>query len=299
MRLIPARAGKTRACEKPEPKRQAHPRSRGENAGMTHKQIAAAGSSPLARGKPSSTRTRTPIIGLIPARAGKTRCALPPGRRRPAHPRSRGENANGARPGGVAGGSSPLARGKHPGRPSSKLGDQLIPARAGKTRGRSTTPSRTPAHPRSRGENGPGRVGAAGGRGSSPLARGKPVARALLHRPQWLIPARAGKTSFPHRLDRRQRAHPRSRGENLNLVMIDEAWAGSSPLARGKQETLTDHPEDPRLIPARAGKTEAHVLVPWEVRAHPRSRGENPPCSSAQTSLVWLIPARAGKTRRE
>ena len=197
MRLIPARAGKTRACEKPEPKRQAHPRSRGENAGMTHKQIAAAGSSPLARGKPSSTRTRTPIIGLIPARAGKTPMAPDPAGSLAAHPRSRGENTGEIENAVKEAGSSPLARGKRtwPCRGGWRPG--LIPARAGKTGCQGTVTPPSVAHPRSRGENQFSAPPGPPTTGSSPLARGKPEPRHDRRGMGRLIPARAGKTGNP------------------------------------------------------------------------------------------------------
>ena len=45
-------------------------------------------------------------------------------------------------------------------------------------------------------------------------------------------------------------AHPRSRGENMHLVTVDEAWAGSSPLARGKLRIYVTAEQSERLIPA-------------------------------------------------
>ena len=58
--------------------------------------------------------------------------------------------------------------------------------------------------------------------------------------------------------------------------MIDEAWAGSSPLTRGKHLLPSDKPVRGRLIPAHAGKTRAQCLSGAEQWAHPRSCGENP-----------------------
>ena len=94
------------------------------------------------------------------------------------------------------------------------------------------------------------------------------------------------------------------------------AVTGSSPLARGKQKTLANHVEDPRLIPARAGKTDAPIGIIHPSAAHPRSRGENnriehmgmpmrgssplargkPALCGGPGAMVGLIPARAGKT---
>ena len=53
MRLIPAHAGKTNLHYASCTMYRAHPRSRGENAFQNAKKVAARGSSPLTRGKPS------------------------------------------------------------------------------------------------------------------------------------------------------------------------------------------------------------------------------------------------------
>ena len=92
--LIPAHAGKTvrdRACKHHGP---AHPRSRGENAARGDKIAGAFGSSPLTRGKPSSSASASARAGLIPAHAGKTPPTPARSRHGWAHPRSRGENGS-------------------------------------------------------------------------------------------------------------------------------------------------------------------------------------------------------------
>ena len=110
---------------------------------------------------------------LIPAHAGKT--VERAGRRRHggAHPRSRGENSGAASKVWVAGGSSPLTRGKLVGLLALLLARRLIPAHAGKTDEEPRRGGAQRAHPRSRGENDEAVPGAARGRGSSPLTRGK------------------------------------------------------------------------------------------------------------------------------
>ena len=114
---------------------------------------AAAGSSPLTRGKLGVGLSAERVVGLIPAHAGKTMHSTYPDAHYRAHPRSRGEN----RPEGArfpfAKGSSPLTRGKL--LPSTlaigALG--LIPAHAGKTWTPPLLCVEFGAHPRSRGEN--------------------------------------------------------------------------------------------------------------------------------------------------
>ena len=112
-------------------------------------------------------------------------------------------------------------------------------------------------------------------------------------------------------------AHPRSRGENCRVVRQVMRKLGSSPLARGKRRNLIQGGRQPRLIPARAGKTRIDAVYEIARAAHPRSRGENiaraialsAPCGSSPLARGKrdpfprrlkgrrLIPARAGKTQ--
>ena len=71
-RLIPARAGETFCSSWRLWLLRAHPRSRGENSLDSIASRRSVGSSPLARGKPAYTHMKHMLIGLIPARAGKT-----------------------------------------------------------------------------------------------------------------------------------------------------------------------------------------------------------------------------------
>ena len=172
-----------------------------------------------------------------------------------AHPRSRGENATASAVFASVLGSSPLTRGKQARALRMSETARLIPAHAGKTSSirRGSNPCR--AHPRSRGENIECRPECDANDGSSPLTRGKPHGRAST-RPQCrLIPAHAGKTPLvSHRAISRP-AHPRSRGENEYQARKSVTVRGSSPLTRGKPDTLTHTSGSKRLIPAHAGKT--------------------------------------------
>ena len=154
------------------------------------------------------------------------------------------------------------------------------------------------------------------GAGSSPLTRGKllnSIPHAVRHR---LIPAHAGKTRPRGGARLARGAHPRSRGENVELSRVPIRDYGSSPLTRGKRIVIKHSCNKCGLIPAHAGKTEGSGSR-WNPNgAHPRSRGENrvlpwpgwPPCGSSpltrgkpelagETQLAQrLIPAHAGKT---
>ena len=151
--LIPAHAGKTPGNGLGVSGEGAHPRSRGENSCRWGGTSAYRGSSPLTRGKRGRFGYIRAAPRLIPAHAGKTNYAALGPRRSGAHPRSRGENAR--EDAGIPWfkGSSPLTRGKLPGRTATALHGRLIPAHAGKT-GASRAPCDLEgAHPRSRGEN--------------------------------------------------------------------------------------------------------------------------------------------------
>ena len=151
--LIPAHAGKTTPPPNAPEFQWAHPHSRGENYAGASEVFRRNGSSPLTRGKPSTTATRQ-----SPERA---------------HPRSRGENDPVVVGGVAAAGSSPLTRGKRAGRWWSWVWVRLIPAHAGKTLVALSPVTVVWAHPRSRGENRAVRGFTRAVSGSSPLTRGK------------------------------------------------------------------------------------------------------------------------------
>ena len=212
---------------------------------------------------------------LIPAHAGKTGESGRVRGRLGAHPRSRGENTAALIAYLKRKGSSPLTRGKHVAPPVGFRREGLIPAHAGKTRNSTKHSWTSEAHPRSRGENSAPMMPAISGWGSSPLTRGKPCMARHMMCGRGLIPAHAGKTGRRQKHTGHRRAHPRSRGENLedNWKVLEAD--GSSPLTRGKREGAPGERRGPWLIPAHAGKTLVFLGGGWPPRAHPRSRGEN------------------------
>ena len=212
--LIPAHAGKTASPSAPTGTGTAHPRSRGENLPGRARDDPGPGSSPLTRGKPHLEPAGRDRWGLIPAHAGKTVVSDSSLANFRAHPRSRGENPTAYRGNAANAGSSPLTRGK-PLRGLPGAGPEV-------------------AHPRSRGEN--ARIDAAIrlAQGSSPLTRGKRPITCAIFQCKGLIPAHAGKTDRACNLIHKDRAHPRSRGENSCSVSQHCRFGGSSPLTRGK-----------------------------------------------------------------
>ena len=196
------------------------------------------------------------------------------------HPRSRGVYTPSAPPGCRWPGSSPLARGLLLDSIPYGLQAGIIPARAGFTRRSVSRWSGQWDHPRSRGVyrnniwNNPLAIG------SSPLARGLPLPVRLGTGLHGIIPARAGFTPPRSPRPRPGRDHPRSRGVYPVKSRVAGDGPGSSPLARGLPLLLIGPMRWPRIIPARAGFTEAHHSRRLSRPDHPRSRGVYGPSSA-------------------
>ena len=213
----------------------------------------APGSSPLARGLQAQFLTAGDVLGIIPARAGFT--VMAPRTCTPStdHPRSRGVYQMGTQSFPAIVGSSPLARGLR--------------------RRRRAHSWRSPDHPRSRGVYAVDGYGECAAHGSSPLARGLLQRLGGEGRRPRIIPARAGFTLIKNRVVVQPEDHPRSRGVYVSMVWLSVGRWGSSPLARGLQNTNVTGKHPVRIIPARAGFTTYEMANYGEVRDHPRSRG--------------------------
>ena len=111
--IIPARAGFTLWSMWATVGAQDHPRSRGVYERLWEARLTCLGSSPLARGLPTTLAQPLTSPRIIPARAGFTSLVLVTGR--------------------SGGGSSPLARGLPPSTHAATARTGIIPARAGFT----------------------------------------------------------------------------------------------------------------------------------------------------------------------
>ena len=94
------------------------------------------------------------------------------------------------------------------------------------------------------------------------------------------------------------KAHPRSRGENDEVVAVVLPLLGSSPLTRGKLGFCSHVEQVQRLIPAHAGKTKSRYRSTSAITAHPRSRGENNRFSDGQKLATGSSPLTRGKPVR-
>ena len=231
--IIPARAGFTPRGRSPPSQPGDHPRSRGVyecQAILTTRDF---GSSPLARGLRRGDLMSPGKLRIIPARAGFTLHPIRRRRRRRDHPRSRGVYDDDAYRALLDDGSSPLARGLPCSSSWAHCSVGIIPARAGFTSRRARPAPRRRDHPRSRGVYRALPPGRTVQLGSSPLARGLPLAGRDRHPGAGIIPARAGFTSLTAARTFSSKDHPRSRGVYSRVVVRESSPDGSSPLARG------------------------------------------------------------------
>ena len=294
--IIPARAGFTQPGARGARAEGDHPRSRGVYVASGSHYKACVGSSPLARGLQPRGAPQAPPGGIIPARAGFTRCRGTGATVSRDHPRSRGVYSMARMARRVRRGSSPLARGLLEVWVACPDEGGIIPARAGFTRENEADRAGLPDHPRSRGVyqgTTPHRPSA---EGSSPLARGLPGEDVHPCAPMRIIPARAGFTGAGRQCAFAPRDHPRSRGVYVRAI-------------RHRRDLN-------RIIPARAGFTNLHFKVLSGNGDHPRSRGVYPmlyPCTRpfpgssplarglrdserGHSAPRGIIPARAGFT---
>ncbi len=289
---------------------------RGADDSLRTRQRTPPGSSPLARGRLTTIVQAQATTGIIPACAGPTLESTGAHHGCPDHPRLRGADDAWPYFPTNAPGSSPLARGRRPGRAGTRGVGGIIPACAGPTILRPTRPRTGRDHPRLRGADSPTRRGAWGRAGSSPLARGRLAYAARSVGAGRIIPACAGPTSTAARCARTMQDHPRLRGADDNDGPNGTIVSGSSPLARGRHRTDNRRDDETRIIPACAGPTHHRGPGRDRDRDHPRLRGADrlkvgvipaPPGSSplargrrtdssCPPRWSWIIPACAGPT---
>ncbi len=152
--------------------------------------------------------------------------------------------------------------------------------------------------------------------GSSPPARGPLYPHRREFPLRRLIPACAGTTPSLPGGPCSPSAHPRLRGDHLNIVAVPFYVCGSSPPARGPPGMPVSVLLSRGLIPACAGTTSTFFPGSPRGPAHPRLRGDHrnklkpvefdggssPPARGPQAAspsgewVAGLIPACAGTT---
>ena len=152
------------------------------------------------------------------------------------------------------------------------------------------------AHPRLSGEGAVRAVRISGESGSSPHARGGQPCAARARTGDRLIPACAGRAPRWKVPRFGGPAHPRMRGEGVNILDVFSRRSGSSPHARGGQVLPQPHIPSRGLIPACAGRASSPTFPPTLVAAHPRMRGEGAYLTLAASTKGGSSPhARGGR----
>ncbi len=290
-RLIPAHAGNRMVCSGSNCACPAHPRARGEQAMSVDQTANYGGSSPRTRGTAGRRRAHRPRHRLIPAHAGNRARESMYLFLTSAHPRARGEQADGGSAALHDYGSSPRTRGTDRCSCQPAESGRLIPAHAGNSARSSRRRCWTAAHPRARGEQLARLLFSQASGGSSPRTRGTGAARRPARTNGRLIPAHAGNRSRTGSSRGWAAAHPRARGEQASEQRSIDAGAGSSPRTRG---TGGRRPQDVvvrRLIPAHAGNRARSRPSTRPAPAHPRARGE-------QVVVIYLLTGLIGSSPR-
>ena len=257
-RIIPACAGNTTVPPTSAAASSDHPRMRGEHTGDVLVLKNLYGSSPHARGTRPGARAAVAGWRIIPACAGNTRCFQPFRVPLTDHPRMRGEHVPIPTYLVTPSGSSPHARGTLMLAVVQLVLWRIIPACAGNTCIRASSPGVRPDHPRMRGEHITHHKAFPLTPGSSPHARGTRPSRGTPLRACRIIPACAGNTRDSRPPPPGCTDHPRMRGEHRRRLQRRALPHGSSPHARGTPLCLVARTGSARIIPACAGNTAPH-----------------------------------------
>ena len=172
---------------------------------------------------------------------------------------------------------------------------RITPAPAGKTNRLRCLVIPSWDHPRTCGENETARALERLSLGSPPHLRGKHKFYHYMGGRARITPAPAGKTASEIKTCTCGKDHPRTCGENEKSPVTSKTITGSPPHLRGKPDKKTLASNNSRITPAPAGKThqkQSHYLVFGD---HPRTCGENMPCSFASNTTSGSPPHLRGK----
>ncbi len=232
------------------------------------------GSSPHARGTPSTSAASRSSFRFIPAYAGNARRPADAIADHPVHPRMRGERLSVAVRLNSSSGSSPHARGTLDGMGQAGFLIRFIPACAGNAISGSSS--------------------AFSCFGSSPHARGTHGHAARGDGRDRFIPACAGNAWWRMTTAVWPSVHPRMRGERGLDQPGGIPLGGSSPHARGTPAASPASLCACRFIPACAGN--ASLATPHQIglTVHPRMRGERSRSASCPRSTRGSSPHARG-----
>ncbi len=165
----------------------------------------------------------------------------------------------------------------------------------GKTDQPSFEAVRTADHPHGRGENGAPSSRRSPSCGSSPRAWGKLRRSRCRAAGGRIIPTGVGKTTIFTPNASIIPDHPHGRGENDELLSVEQSSNGSSPRAWGKPTRTSPKPSRKRIIPTGVGKTSSLRTWLLHLPDHPHGRGENLHSSSPHGKPTGSSPRAWGK----
>mgnify|MGYP006266144635 CR=1 FL=1 len=271
--ITPARAGKSHSASMWQPGYWNYPRSRGEKFSASSCLVGSPELPPLARGKETTAVPKGTLLGITPARAGKSNRLRRPPALRGNYPRSRGEKNTDQLTSKRSIELPPLARGKEAANLRCVYRAGITPARAGKRCGGVGWGECPWNYPRSRGEKSALMVSASALPELPPLARGKDPAMLGNSGLDGITPARAGKSHHPEPKDSPLRNYPRSRGEKPIGAVGLYVTVELPPLARGKDyptcrfigsDPRFPRKPDPELQPRGVALLQKHSsATPW------------------------------------
>ena len=207
------------------------------------------------RGTASTVSTGFLGSRITPAHAGNSRNDGRRDRRRGDHPRTCGEQSNVLISNNCVKGSPPHMRGtavmcaciisKH----------RITPAHAGNSRLRLGSPSSGKDHPRTCGEQCFTRAAVPCARGSPPHMRGTVPPCSVQTGPPGITPAHAGNSDRHRHRCCILKDHPRTCGEQKEILCPSTCTAGSPPHMRGTVQDIVSNGNAVRITPAHAGNS--------------------------------------------
>ena len=271
---IPAWAGKPGRGRGRGGGRKVYPRVGGETQIEGDACGQTAGLSPRGRGNLLLGHRGTGLLGSIPAWAGKPSGSAASTTSRRVYPRVGGETIAAAGDHAILGGLSPRGRGNPPPARAPGAGAGSIPAWAGKPATIRLLCRSWRVYPRVGGETHHRRHRLLMRQGLSPRGRGNHCCGGSPGRSVGSIPAWAGKPTIAPLRRHAIMVYPRVGGETLAGLPADPEGEGLSPRGRGNLPSPPARPDQPRSIPAWAGKPRDRDRG-WErLEVYPRVGGE-------------------------
>ena len=274
-RYIPACAGETASSAWWDWPAGVHPRVCGGNCRAKHEPQQKRGTSPRVRGKPMYGGRKECSPRYIPACAGETARPMVRISVTTVHPRVCGGNFIFCTVRVIQNGTSPRVRGKLWTHLPTVGRERYIPACAGETWLRPTSPRQAGVHPRVCGGNTRPRPSTKGGTG--------------------YIPACAGETRASHAARRRKTVHPRVCGGNLEVSHLLSKLLGYIPACAGETAFFCLQLLADRVHPRVCGETEACLLAKRLHEVHPRVCGGNGVMILGSRAVTGTSPRVRGK----